>query len=110
MRAKAIKLGLWDKYPAYCWDSNNKVCFIKHLYKVDYFLQKSPHVQASPVLMAVLVKTRLADTFVTVLQVTREQTVKPVSNYIRDTYSKKPGQFIWKAGDPGYRPIQPVFT
>ena len=54
------------------FNNSNKVCFLKHLLKMDYFLQTSTNVQAILVLMAALVKTRLADTFVSVLQVTRE--------------------------------------
>ena len=55
--------------------------FVKHLLEVDYFLQASTNVQAILVIMAALAKTRSADTFVSVLQVTQEQTAKPVSNY-----------------------------
>ena len=70
------------------------------------------NVQTILVLMAALVKTRLADTFVSVLQVTREQTVKPVSNNIRNTNPEKPGLFPWKGGggggDPSYRPAEPL--
>ena len=62
---------------------------------MDYFLQTSTNVQAILVLMAALVKTRLADTFVSVLQATREKTVKPVSNYIRDKYLRKAGASLY---------------
>ena len=77
-----------------------KYVFVKHLLKVDYFLQKSTNVQAILVSMAALVKTGLADTFVSALQVTQEQPAKPVSNYIRDIYPQKAGPVYMEGGLP----------
>ena len=81
-----------------------EACFLKHLLKMDHFLQTSTNVQAILVLMAALVKTRLADTFVSVLQDTREKIVKPVSNYIRTCIQKK-ARPLYMEGRPdrGYR-------
>ena len=78
--------------------NNNKGYFLKHLLKVNYFLQTSTNVQAILVLMAALVKTRLADTFVSVLLDTREKIVKPVSNYIRTRIQKKPYRPLYMEG------------
>ena len=58
--------------------------------------------QATLVLMAALVKTRLADMFVSVLQVTRGQTVKPVSNYVRNTYLKITGSVYMEGASLGF--------